>query len=228
LKFPISSLLSAYVKPCFFSLIFEKLIKTTDIFDIKALTKGPDGACGDYVMLLAKNIDKEFKKIKLQTTAPDSSTISEFLYMKKKDSKQENPSQRDACRSLAIFYIRALQLVAAMTMSIYTPPELVLRIRNQTYDKTVKLQKKAPVLLTPEEKEEARKIRYQWFYSFFKQKFSLICSKIPSKVLKYGIKSAVRKMADLRSSLNDCLNVPGQFRTKKFCDKLRFVEIKLF
>jgi hypothetical protein len=150
-----------------FSLIFEKLIKTTDIFDIKALTKGPDGACGDYVMLLAKNIDKEFKKIKLQTSASNSATISDFLYVKRKTGKTETPTQRDACRALSVFYIRALQLVAAMTMSIYTPPELVTRIRNKTYDKTLKSQKREKRILTPEEKEEARKIRTAWFMKFF-------------------------------------------------------------
>ena len=49
----------------YFSNIFIRLLKSSDIVDIRSLTSGP-GACGSYVMLLAKNIEKDFKKIKLQ------------------------------------------------------------------------------------------------------------------------------------------------------------------
>lgn len=125
----------------FFSNIFLRLLKSSDIVDIRALTSGP-GACGSYVMILSKNIEKDFKKIKLQTGKTNSSTLNDFLYSSSKTVLSQSPTDQDACRYLAIFYIRTLQLVAALTMSIYSPPDLLSRIRNRVYEASLKLQKR--------------------------------------------------------------------------------------
>jgi hypothetical protein len=147
-----------------FSTVFLRLLKTADILDIRALTKGP-GACGDYTILLANEIEKEFGKIKLEGTDSGKTAIRDFLFARSKTISSESPSDQVACRSLAVFYIRALQLVAALTMSIYTPPDLVNRIRNRVFQMELKRQRKN-VPLTLVEAEELRIKREKWWARF--------------------------------------------------------------
>lgn len=147
-----------------FSTVFLRLLKSTDILDVRALTKGP-GACGDYTILLASDIDKEFRKIRLEGTDSGKTAIKDFLFARSKGITTESPSDQVACRSLAVFYIRALQLVAALTMSIYTPPDLVNRIRNRVFQMELKRQRKN-LPLTLVEKEEQRIKREQWWNTF--------------------------------------------------------------
>jgi len=149
-----------------FSTVFLRLLKSTDILDIRALTKGP-GACGDYTILLASDIDKEFRKIRLEGTESGKTAIKDFLFARSKGITTESPSDQVACRALAVFYIRALQLVAALTMSIYTPPDLVNRIRNRVFQGELKRQRKN-VPLSLVEKEELRIKREQWWNRFLK------------------------------------------------------------
>jgi hypothetical protein len=146
-----------------FSLIFMRLLKSTDILDIRALTKGP-GACGDYIILLEKELNKEFNKVKLNSQRDG---IEEFLYAKSKTLSSPSPADQAACRSLAIFYLRALQLVSALTLSIYTPPDLVSRIRNRVFQTALNEQKRS-IGLSYEEKEEMRVKRENWFLKFFR------------------------------------------------------------
>ena len=126
-----------------FTMIFIRLLTKTDIVDLTALTKGP-GACGDYIVLLEKDLNKEFGKLKLETSSAAVGTkqVQDFLFAKIKDVKSETPSDTLACRELAIFYIRLLQLVGALTMSIFTPPDLVSRIRTRAYKQSINSQKK--------------------------------------------------------------------------------------
>ena len=146
----------------YFSNIFIRLLKSSDIVDIRSLTSGP-GACGSYVMLLAKNIEKDFKKIKLQTGATNASAMNDFLYASTKVVLSQSPSDQVACRYLAIFYIRVLQLVAALTMSIYSPPDLISRIRNRVYESSLKLQKRGiRDVLTKNVQTEQRIKRDNW------------------------------------------------------------------
>ena len=147
-----------------FSTVFLRLLKSTDILDVRALTKGP-GACGDYTILLASDIDKEFRKIRLEGTDSGKTAIKDFLFARSKGITTESPSDQVACRSLAVFYIRALQLVAALTMSIYTPPDLVNRIRNRVFQTELKRQRK-DLPLTLVEKEEQRIKREKWWSTF--------------------------------------------------------------
>jgi hypothetical protein len=149
-----------------FSTVFLRLLKSTDILDVRALTKGP-GACGDYTILLASDIDKEFRKIKLEGTDSGKTAIKDFLFARSKGITTESPSDQVACRALAVFYIRALQLVAALTMSIYTPPDLVNRIRNRVFQGELRRQRKN-VPLSLVEKEELRIKREQWWNKFLK------------------------------------------------------------
>uniref|UniRef100_A0A6C0KVE2 Uncharacterized protein n=1 Tax=viral metagenome TaxID=1070528 RepID=A0A6C0KVE2_9ZZZZ len=149
-----------------FSLIFMRLLNNTDILDIKALTKGP-GACGDYVILLTGELDKEFSKIKMANPRSGSG-IEEFLFQKSKTVTTESPADQAMCRSLAIFYMRALQLVSALTLSIYTPPDLVSRMRNRVLKEALGEQERAKPL-DLQEKEKLSVKRQKWFLSFFNE-----------------------------------------------------------
>ena len=124
-----------------FSTIFLRLLQETDIVDINALTRGP-GACGSYAVILEKELKKEFKAIKLQTTVSGLKDVRDFLYSKAKNIESESPSDANACRELAIFYIRLLQLVSALTLSIYTPADLIDRIRNNASITALRKQEK--------------------------------------------------------------------------------------
>jgi len=143
-----------------FSKIFLRLLQSSDILDIRALTRGPK-QCGDYVVLLEKNLAKEFNKIKLTSTEPGQTSIDTFLFSRSKAIVEESPSDAVACRSLAVFYIRALQLVAALTMSIYTPPDLVSRIRKRVLDETTRVQAR-DVPLSTRQLEDMRIKREAW------------------------------------------------------------------
>jgi len=143
-----------------FSKIFLRLLQSSDILDIRALTRGPK-QCGDYVVLLEKNLAKEFNKIKLTSTEPGQTSIDTFLFSRSKSIVEESPSDAVACRSLAVFYIRALQLVGALTMSIYTPPDLVSRIRKRVLDETTKVQAR-DVPLSARQIEDMRIKREAW------------------------------------------------------------------
>lgn len=147
-----------------FSTIFVRLLQETDIVDINALTRGP-GACGSYVVLLEKEIKKEFKGIKLQTTSSGVKDVRDFLYSKAKNIESETPSDSNACRELAIFYVRLLQLVAALTLSIYTPPDLIDRIRNHAAITALKKQEKN-IPLTIEDEARKRAQRDMWFFKY--------------------------------------------------------------
>jgi len=146
------------VKSEFFSNVFMRLIKSSDILDIRALTSGP-GACGNYVILLQKNLEKDFKKIRLQTGQTNASALDDFLYASSKSVLTQSPSDQVACRYLAIFYIRVLQLVAALTMSIYSPPDLVSRIRNRVYEASLKLQKRGIKEVLSKNEQTARQVK---------------------------------------------------------------------
>lgn len=145
-----------------FSTIFLRLLQETDIVDINALTKGP-GACGSYAVILEKELKKEFKAIKLQTTVSGLKDVRDFLYSKAKNIESESPSDANACRELAIFYIRLLQLVSALTLSIYTPPDLIDRIRNHASITALKKQERN-IPLTIEDEARKRSAREAWFY----------------------------------------------------------------
>jgi len=149
-----------------FSVIFMRLLKNTDILDIRALTKGP-GACGDYIVLLSKELNKEFGIAKLNASHNGTSAgIQDFLYARSKVVTNASPTDEAACNSLAIFYMRALQFVAALTLSIYTPPDLVSRIRNQVFQTALKKQQKDRAL-TPEEQAKQKQKREEWFRKTF-------------------------------------------------------------
>jgi hypothetical protein len=143
-----------------FSSIFLRLLQSSDILDIVALTRGPK-ACGDYVVLLEKDLNKEFNKIKLPSTGTGQSTVDSVMFSRAKMITDETPSDALTCRSLAIFYVRALQLIGALTMSIYTPPDLVTRIQQRVLEKARKEQLK-DVVLTEVQKEELRNRRDVW------------------------------------------------------------------
>lgn len=145
-----------------FSTIFLRLLQETDIVDINALTRGP-GACGSYAVILEKELKKEFKAIKLQTTVSGLKDVRDFLYSKAKNIESESPSDANACRELAIFYIRLLQLVSALTLSIYTPADLIDRIRNNASITALRKQEKN-IPLTIEDEARKRAVREAWFY----------------------------------------------------------------
>jgi hypothetical protein len=145
-----------------FSTIFLRLLQETDIVDINALTRGP-GACGSYAVILEKELKKEFKTIKLQTTSSGLKDVRDFLYSKAKNIESESPTDANACRELAIFYIRLLQLVSALTLSIYTPADLIDRIRNNASITALKKQEKN-IPLTIEDEARKRAAREAWFY----------------------------------------------------------------
>lgn len=144
------------VKSEFFSTIFMRLIKSSDILDIRSLTSGP-GSCGNYVVMLEKSIAKDFKKLRLQTG--ESETLDNFLYASSKSVLTQSPSDQVACRYLAIFYIRVLQLVAALTMSIYSPPDLISRIRNRVYESSLKLQQRGIKEVLSKNEQTARRVK---------------------------------------------------------------------
>jgi hypothetical protein len=151
----------------FFSTVFSRLIEKSDIIDLKALTSGP-GACGNYVMLLSKNIQTDFKKIKLKSGLSDSS-LNDFLYSPTQRVLSKTSAKEQACTYLAIFYIRTLQLVAALTMSIYSPPDLISRIAKQAYENALKIEKKsAPKNLSKPLQAQRRQARESWLSRFLK------------------------------------------------------------
>jgi len=143
-----------------FSSIFLRLLQSSDILDIVALTRGPK-ACGDYVVLLEKDLSKEFNKIKLPSTGTGQSTVDSVIFSRAKMITDETPSDALTCRSLAIFYVRALQLIGALTMSIYTPPDQVTRIQQRVLEKARKEQLK-DIPLTQVQKEELRNKQDAW------------------------------------------------------------------
>jgi len=149
----------------FFSTVFSRLIEKSDIIDLKALTSGP-GACGNYVMLLSKNIQTDFKKIKLKSGLSDSS-LNDFLYSPTQRVLSKTSAKEQACTYLAIFYIRTLQLVAALTMSIYSPPDLISRIAKQAYENALKLEKKVTTQnISKPLQAQRRQARETWFTRF--------------------------------------------------------------
>jgi len=153
----------------FFSNIFMRLIKSSDILDIRALTSGP-GSCGNYVILLEKNLEKEFKKLKLPSRLSNSAAMDNFLYAPAKDVLTKSPSDEVACRSLAIFYVRVLQLVAALTMSIYSPPDLISRIRNRVYETSLKLQQRGIKEVLSKDEQAARRLKRElWLMNMMEE-----------------------------------------------------------
>lgn len=144
--------------------IFLRLLTETDIVDFEALSKGP-GACGSYVVLLEQNLNKEFNRLQLETTTTGKKLVQSFLYTKAKSITQETPTDANACRELSIFYIRLLQLVGALTLSIHTPDNLADRIRDKAYKASFrKQQKNIPVPL--EEQELKRNQRWDWLRKY--------------------------------------------------------------
>lgn len=166
-----------------FSLIFMRLLNNTDILDIKALTKGP-GACGDYVILLTGELDKEFSKIKMANPRQGTG-IEEFLFQKSKTVTNESPADQAMCRSLAIFYMRALQLVSALTLSIYTPPDLVSRMRNRVLKEALGEQERAKPL-NLQEKEKLSVKRQKWLLSFFNDSSEVSVTMKANRAITYN------------------------------------------
>lgn len=149
----------------FFSTIFSRLIEKSDIIDLKALTSGP-GACGNYVMLLSKNIQTDFKKVKLKSSISDAS-LNDFLYSPTQKVMAKTSAKEQACTYLAIFYIRTLQLVAALTMSIYSPPDLISRIAGKVYETALLVEKRgSPQDLSKQAQAKRREARVAWFNRF--------------------------------------------------------------
>lgn len=149
----------------FFSTIFSRLIEKSDIIDLRALTSGP-GACGNYVMLLSKNIQTDFKKVKLKSSLSDAS-LNDFLYSPTQKVMAKTSAKEQACTYLAIFYIRTLQLVAALTMSIYSPPDLISRIAGKVYENALLVEKRgSPQDLSKQAQAKRREARVAWFNRF--------------------------------------------------------------
>lgn len=149
----------------FFSTIFSRLIEKSDIIDLRALTSGP-GACGNYVMLLSKNIQTDFKKVKLKSSLSDAS-LNDFLYSPTQKVIAKTSAKEQACTYLAIFYIRTLQLVAALTMSIYSPPDLISRIAGKVYENALLVEKRgSPQDLSKQAQAKRREARVAWFNRF--------------------------------------------------------------
>ena len=146
------------------SIILMRLLEKTDIVDFLALINGP-GMCGSYVVLLEKDLKKEFKQLQLSTTLSGKKEVESFLYTKAKDISSETPADTLICRELAIFYIRLIQLIGALTMSIYTPNNLVDRIRNDAYKRSIKKQR-ANIPLTLEQQAAQRTAQMQWLRSY--------------------------------------------------------------
>jgi hypothetical protein len=146
------------------SIILMRLLEKTDIVDFLALINGP-GMCGSYVVLLEKDLKKEFKQLQLSTTLSGKKEVESFLYTKMKDISAETPADTLICRELAIFYIRLLQLIGALTMSIYTPNNLVDRIRNDAFKRSIKKQR-ANIPLTLEQKAAQKTAQMQWLRNY--------------------------------------------------------------
>ena len=142
------------------SVILMRLLEKTDIVDFLALINGP-GMCGSYVVLLEKDLKKEFKQLQISTTISGKKEVESFLYTKAKDISNETPADTLICRELAIFYIRLIQLIGALTMSIYTPNNLVDRIRNDAYVRSLKKQR-ANIPLTLQQEAALRTAQAQW------------------------------------------------------------------
>jgi hypothetical protein len=144
-----------------FSSIFSKMLKQADIIDIRALTSGP-GTCGSYVLLLQKNIEKEFKNLKLAS----KNDVKEFAFAKLHNI--ESISDTEACTNLALFYIRALQFVASIMLSVYSPTELLSLIRDKVRKERIASQKIiSSVTPSPQQIAQKEILRERWF----KQKF---------------------------------------------------------
>lgn len=146
------------------SIILMRLLEKTDIVDFLALINGP-GMCGSYVVLLEKDLKKEFKQLQLSTTLSGKKEVESFLYTKMKDISTETPADTLICRELAIFYIRLIQLIGALTMSIYTPNNLVDRIRNDAYKRSIKKQR-ANIPLTLEQKASQKTAQVAWLRNY--------------------------------------------------------------
>ena len=144
-------------KIALFSSVFSKMLREADIIDFKALTSGP-GACGSYVLLLKDNIAKEFKTLKLAT----KNDVKEFVFAKR--DTIETATDSEACENLAIFYIRALQFVAAIMVSVYNPPEVLPLLRNKTRkDAKQKFKLVVQKILTPQQLAQMEQNRKRWF-----------------------------------------------------------------
>ena len=148
-------------KIALFSNIFSKMLQQSDIIDIRALTSGP-GACGSYVLLLQKNMEKEFKTMKLAS----KNDVKDFVFAKR--NSIESISDSEACTNLAIFYLRALQLVAAIMLSVYSPPDLLTLLRNKIRQEGTVAQKIiAPLAPTPQQIAQKELMRERWFAQNF-------------------------------------------------------------
>jgi hypothetical protein len=147
----------------FFTILFNRLLEKGDIVDIKALTSGP-GACGNYVVLLSKNIEKEFKYLHL------SNKNADLTYSPTKKITSKSSSKESACTQLALFYIRTLQLVAAVTMSLYYPPDILYRITTEHYNKDLALEKRLhPIIESEIEIQRKKRARDFWLSRFLKE-----------------------------------------------------------
>jgi len=144
--------------------ILMRLLEKTDIVDFLSLVNGP-GNCGTYIILLEKDLKKEFKQLQLSTTISGRKQTDSFLFTKAKDITSETPSDTLVCRELAIFYIRLLQLIGALTMSIFTPNNLIDRIRNDAYQRAIKKQK-ANIPLTAEQLAAQYSTQRNWLRTY--------------------------------------------------------------
>lgn len=148
-------------KIALFSNVFSKMLQQADIIDIRALTSGP-GACGSYVLLLQENIAREFKTLKIES----KNDVKEFAFAKRDNI--ESVSDSEACTNLALFYIRALQFVAAIMLSVYSPPELLPLLRSKTRKEASLKQKQAtPAAVNPQQLAQMEQARDRWFQQKF-------------------------------------------------------------
>lgn len=147
----------------FLNLLFTRLLETGDIVDLKALTSGP-GACGNYVVLLSKNINKEFKRLKLS----EENDLGDLTYSTVKNITKKSSSRESMCTQLALFYIRLLQLVSAVSVSLYAPPDLISRILEGRYKRDLNIKKISyKAVENPSEMEIKKRTRNEWFETNF-------------------------------------------------------------
>ena len=152
----------------FLNILFTRLLETGDIVDLKALTSGP-GACGNYVVLLSKNINKEFKRLKLS----EENDLGDLTYTTIKNITKKSSSRESMCTQLALFYIRLLQLVSAVSVSLYAPPDLISRILEGRYKKDLNIKKISyKAVENPLEREIQKRKRDEWLETNFLTKTS--------------------------------------------------------
>ena len=180
----------------FFLDILNSLINTKDMIDLTSIVTNTEGErvfsrenfkkatesrppsfttyskplefdCGDYVMLSPSDLAKNFHKIKISSV--NGRSIHDVLFAPSDVVEKKSLASKANCRSIAIFYIRLIQFVSALTMSVYSPPDLISRIIKNTYETQLKAQEKLKPK-TREQEEENKSAKKQ----FLKDKIKFI------------------------------------------------------